>query len=371
MFNADLVGQSGRARELSGPALILERSTLKQNISAMAERCANAGIKLRPHAKTHKSARIAGLQLAAGAVGICCATVHEVCTLARLGIKDILLTTPCAEPRKIVALVAAARLCSLSVVIDHISQIGLWEEALAAAGVTIDVLLDIDIGMGRTGLRCDEVLHTARRVNESKLLRYAGVQAYSGMVQHIELLIDRRGVYLSQMETLSMVLSALRGNGLSPATVSGGGTGTAHLDLQLKHFTELQAGSYAFMDLEYQRVQLTDEAVNPFIPALFVRSNVISANVPGQVTVNAGFKSLSTDGPVPTLRDANSPWKYNFFGDEYGRISGPVIGALRLGDPVDLLVPHCDPTVNLHDVYHILDEGTLTDIWTIDCRGSL
>ena len=371
MFNEDLIGQRGRATELSGPALILDRKTFARNLATMAERCAAAGVNLRPHGKTHKSGRIAMAQMAAGACGICCATAHEVAILASMGIGNILLTSPLAEPRKIAALAALARVVTLSVVVDDDRQVDMWEAALIEADASVSVLIDIDVGMGRTGARGEQVVELASRVRASRVLGYAGVQAYSGMVQHIASYDERKAAYLVQMDQLSRETTALRESGLPPKIVSGGGTGTADIDLTLKLFTELQAGSYVFMDVEYQAVQLTEQPENPFAPALFVRSNVISANVAGHVTVNAGFKSLSTDGPVPVLRDAHLNWRYDFFGDEYGRISGAGVELLQPGDAVDIVVPHCDPTANLHDCYHVIEEDTLVDIWRIDARGSL
>lgn len=371
MFNEDLIGQHGRAIELSGPALILDKRTFFRNLVAMAERCAAAGVNLRPHGKTHKSGRIAMAQMAAGACGICCATAHEVVVMAGTGVSNILLTSPLAEPRKIAALAALASMVTLTVVVDDERQVDLWEAALTGTEGAVSVLVDIDVGMGRTGVRGERVVELAKRVQASRALSYAGVQAYSGMVQHIASYEERKAAYLVQMEQLSKAVTALQESGLPPRTVSGGGTGTADIDLTLKLFTELQAGSYAFMDVEYQAVQLTEQPENPFIPALFVRSSVISANVAGHVTVNAGFKSLSTDGPVPVLRDAHLNWRYDFFGDEYGRISGAGVDALRPGDAVDIVVPHCDPTANLHDCYHVIEDDTLVDIWRIDARGSL
>jgi D-serine deaminase-like pyridoxal phosphate-dependent protein len=371
MFNQDLIGQHGRASALSGPSLILDRPTLLRNIAAMAERCEAARISLRPHAKTHKSAQIANRQLAAGAVGICCATAAEALALGGLGIGNILLTTPLGEPRKIKALAQLAPHMHLSIVVDHVSQIEAWELALSGSDAKIDALVDVDIGMGRTGARGNAVVHLARRLRESKNLRYAGVQAYSGIVQHIASFAERKAVYLDQLQHLQHVIAALRQSGLTPTTVSGGGTGTAEIDRSLGLFTEIQPGSYVFMDVEYEAVALNGDAVNPYKPALFIRAAVISANVVGQVTVNAGFKALSTDGPLPTIWGKQPEWRYDFFGDEYGRISGHSQEDLRLGDPVDLLVPHCDPTVNLHDSYHVLEDDTLVDIWPIDARGSI
>lgn len=369
--NHDLIGEPRRAGELSGPALILNKDTFYGNLTAMADRCTAAGITLRPHAKTHKSAFIALEQIKAGAVGICCATAHEVIKLGQLGVKNILLTSPLAEPRKISALVLLAHDVQLTVVVDHASQVSMWDEALAGKTENLDVLADVDIGMGRTGVRDGGIVELARQIQASKYLNYVGIQAYSGLVQHITSFEERQDVYATQMEKLKKDIEALREAGVAPKVISGGGTGTMSLDLSMGLLTELQFGSYAFMDVEYEQVELVEKGSNPFRPALFVRASVISANVPGQVTVNAGSKSLSADGPAPVLHGRDSSWHYEFFGDEYGRVSGPGVDDLKLGDYVDIVVPHCDPTVNLHDFYHLVDDETLVAIWHVDGRGAL
>ncbi|MFM0047236.1 DSD1 family PLP-dependent enzyme [Paraburkholderia sediminicola] len=370
LSNDVLVGKFGRAGELCGPALVVEKDTFFRNLHAMAERCTAAGVALRPHAKTHKSARVAREQISAGAVGICCATANEAITLGRLGIDNILLTTPVTEQRKISALVALASEIALGVVVDHVSQLELWERALDGSGTNLNVLVDVDIGMRRTGARGGDVVALAKRIQQSHGMTYAGIQAYSGMVQHIEKFDDRETAYRAQLETLREIIEILRVEEAAPEVVSGGGTGTMDMDLSMGLMTEVQFGSYVFMDVEYSSVKLLPKSENPFGPALFVRSAVISANASEHLTINAGFKSLSTDGPLPQIRDETST-RYEFFGDEYGRISGSKIKNLKLGDHIDIVVPHCDPTVCLHDYYHLIDHDTLVDIWTIDARGPL
>lgn len=368
--NEVLVGEFGRAGDLWGPALVLEKETFFRNLHAMAERCAAAGVALRPHAKTHKSAQVAREQISAGAVGICCATANEAITLGRLGIDNILLTTPVTERQKISALVTLASEITLGIVVDHTSQLELWERAIDGSGANLSVLVDVDIGMRRTGARGGDVVALAKRIQQSCGMTYAGIQAYSGMVQHIEEFDDRETAYRAQLENLREIIELLRVEEAAPRIVSGGGTGTMDMDLSMGLMTEVQFGSYVFMDVEYSSVKLLPKNENPFSPALFVRSAVISANAREHLTINAGFKSLSTDGPLPQIRDDAST-RYEFFGDEYGCISGPKIENLKLGDHIDIVVPHCDPTVSLHDYYHLIDHDTLVDIWRIDARGPL
>ena len=228
--------------------------------------------------------------------------------------------------------------------------------------------------MNRTGaLTPEAALEIATLLKNSALLKYSGVQAYSGRVQHINDFAERRKAYGVQLDRLKTVLEKLRANGLAPEIVSGGGTGTFAIDAVAGIFTESQAGSYVFMDVEYAAVQLFPAMTNPWQHSLFLRASVVSANVPGQVTVNAGFKSFATDGPAPAIYGDTAPGMiYEFYGDEYGRlILGPDTVPPVLGSTADLFTSHCDPTINLHDWLHIVEGDTLVDIWEIDARGVL
>lgn len=367
--NASLVGKPGKAIDMLGPALVVERRAFLRNVQCMQDLCRSAGMALRPHAKTHKCSQVAKVQLAEGAVGICCATAREVLSFAENGVEKILLTSPLVEPRKIEMLASLPRNIELSVVIDHATQVRAWNDAAKRASRHLSVLIDVDLGMGRTGVRGDEVVALAAAVAQAEGLHYAGVQAYSGLVQHIESHAARRAAYEPQMKSLARTIEELMSVGLPPAIVSGGGTGTFALDLSMGIINEAQFGSYIFMDVEYAATELCEETHNPFEPSLFVRSRVISSNAPGGVTIDAGFKSLAADGPMPVLRDTVG--KYQFFGDEYGRVTADEENLPALGEIVDIVVPHCDPTVNLHDFIHVLEGDTLMDIWPIEARGSL
>jgi len=258
------------------------------------------------------------------------------------------------------------------VVIDHPASVAAWTEALGQAKRKLPCLVDVDLGMGRTGAAsADDAVAIARRIDASPTLAYAGVQAYSGRVQHIERYAERRRVYLDQLKKLSAAVEALKGAGLPAKIVSGGGTGTFAIDLEHKLYTESQAGSYLFMDVEYNAVELFRGARNPYSTSLLMRTSVVSANVAGHVAINAGFKCFATDGPVPLLHGALAKKaRYEFFGDEYGRVVlGKGSRPPKVGRAIDLVTPHCDPTVNLHDFYHVLSGDTLIDIWPIDARG--
>jgi D-serine deaminase-like pyridoxal phosphate-dependent protein len=371
--NGDLVGVPGGALRLTTPALWIDYPLLKSNLAAMMARCREAGLKLRPHGKTHKCTRLARAQLDAGASGICCATPHEAFAFLQEGIRGVLITVPVVQQRHYQMLAALHREgADFSVVIDDPRSVSSWRAALGGASRTLPALVDVDIGMGRTGAGTIEAtVGIARELRDARELDYAGVQAYSGRVQHIHDFEERRRIYGEQLEKLRRTINVLKSAGLAPGIVSGGGTGTFAIDADSGVYTESQAGSYLFMDVEYGLVKMFRGERNPWATSLFLRTSVVSANVPGQVTLNAGFKCLATDGPRPEVCGEQFPGsRYEFFGDEYGRlVSGERTPAL--GSSVDLITPHCDPTVNLHDWYHVIEGDSLVDIWPIDARGVL
>ncbi len=372
-INQALVGQQDGALRVTTPALMLNLLALQKNIETMVELCRDAGLDLRPHAKTHKSPDIAHLQIKAGAAGVCCATPHEAMAMAENGVDRILVTSPVVQPVHFERLAALHRSgTKLMVVIDHPRQIEQWQNALKDAA-PIPALVDFDIGMGRTGVCSeDDAIAIARMMTDSRSFNYKGVQAYSGMVQHINDYWERRETYGRQLDVLERRLAALAKHGLSPEIVSGGGTGTLALDVERKLYTETQVGSYIFMDVEYNEVQFFPDRTNPYLTSLFLRTTVLSANTPGQVTINAGFKCMATDGPLAHVMSPSPGYSYRLYGDEYGRIvlsddaPRPAVGSI-----VDLITPHCDPTVNLHDCYHVFEGERLVDIWPVSARGTL
>jgi D-serine deaminase-like pyridoxal phosphate-dependent protein len=215
-----------------------------------------------------------------------------------------------------------------------------------------------------------DAVRLARRIEALPELRYRGIQAYYGHLQHVPAYADRRVKAAEQWARLRPFLDALRSKGLSPGIVTGGGTGTHLLDLEEGPFTEIQPGSYLFMDKQYGAVELAPGAVS-FRTALNVATRVISTNQPGLAVLDAGFKAMATDaGPALVASGAPADATYQFMGDEHGglRIAA---GAARpeVGDLVRLVAPHCDPTVNLHDCLHVMQGKRLIDIWPIDARG--
>lgn len=366
--NAGLIGKPKSRQALATPALILDLGAFEHNLKTMARLCRQAGVALRPHAKTHKSVEVARRQIAAGAIGISVATVREAAVLVEAGLPGVLLTTPVVGDIKLdIVFGLAKRGKDFMAVVDTLAGV----EALERGGRKLTVLVDLDIGMTRTGVHdVAGALKLIRRVQSSKVLKLGGVQAYSGMVQHIALPADREKAYNVELEHLKTVLNAASEElGYKPEIVTGGGTGSFEIDRRAGLFTECQCGSYVFMDVEYEDVQLLSTGPNPFKTALFVQCTVVSNNHQTSPTTDGGFKTFSMDGPIPRLaKGVSKDAVYKYFGDEFGKVPGE---KLKLGAKVELVTPHCDPTVNMHDFYHCVRGNVLEEIWRVDARGSL
>ncbi|WP_439815329.1 DSD1 family PLP-dependent enzyme [Zavarzinia sp. CC-PAN008] len=376
--NGHLVGVAGGAARLATPALVLDFDLFQANLARMAQHGRDTGLALRPHAKTHKSADIARLQRAAGAIGVCCAKLGEAEALADhwADMADVLLTSPVVTPDGIARLIRlAARVPGLMVVADNAANVAALGHAAWQAGILLPVLVDIDLGMHRTGIASPRAEALARRIATTPGLTFAGIQAYGGQWQHIADYDARRAKVLEGLEALTVLVGALDAAGLPARIVTGGGTGTHAIDPAARVFTELQVGSYIFMDVDYDAVALegpagANGAPPPFGPALAVQVTVISANAPGLATTDGGVKAFATDGPAPRILAGAPPGaSYRFMGDEYGCVTLPEGTALGIGDVLLVQVPHCDPTVNLHDWIHVVRDGTLEAIWPVHARG--
>jgi len=373
-LHAHLIGRQGSRRDLNTPVLVLDLDRLDRNIARMAEFAATHGLQLRPHAKTHKSVDIAKRQLAAGAIGQCCAKIGEAEALAEGGITGLHITSP-VVPAAAVERLAALNLRSagLMTVVDHPDNARAIARAVEQAGdAKLSVIIDIDPGIHRTGVASPQTAVELLEVIRSlPALVYRGLQFYCGSHQHIPSYAERETAMRERVDYLRTVIAALTEAGGEPAIVTGGGTGTHRIDAGLGVFTELQVGSYVFMDDEYRACDLTGEegAPIPFETSLMIDTSVISANTPGLFTLDAGIKSMATDGPLPTVEaGADEAARFFLMGDEHGALM-TVPGALALGDRVSLRTPHCDPTVNLYDNYHAVRGQTLDAIWPVSGRG--
>ncbi len=371
--NSALLGRPGGRAALDTPALVLDRPALERNIAAMAAHAHAAGIALRPHVKTHKSVAIARRQVAAGALGVSCVTLGEAEIMVRAGIPGVHLTSPPVTTAKLARLAALARAPhrGLSVVVDHVDTVAALSAALRDVPTPLAVLVDVDAGQGRTGCTVEAAPALARAVHAAPGLRFAGIQAYAGHLQHVAVRAERRERSLRLADRLRGLLRQLAAADLPVPIVTGGGTGTFDLDPEARVFTELQVGSYVFMDVEYLHALADGRNAPPFETALFVATAVIGVNQPAYLVTDAGLKSFATEGPRPEpARGVPSGSRYEFFGDEHGKLFVPA-GAARpaLGAVIECVTPHCDPTVNLHDFYHVVDGDTLVEIWPVDARG--
>lgn len=335
------------------PALVVDLDLLEANIARAAADAAAAGKQLRPHMKAHKCVPLARRQIAAGACGMCCATVPEAELLAKSGITGLLLTSPLADPLKMARAVATGAM----VVVDHVTQVHWYQEAAAEAGRQVSVLVDLDIGDHRTGAATlDQAVDIALAIDQASHLWLRGIQAYSVSGSHGANAAERRGISSDCFAHAATVRDAFASHGLHTDILSGGSTGTWTVDLTLPEVTELQAGSYPLMDLAYRKIDAG------FANSMTVLATVISANHADFVTIDAGFKAFSTDrpfGPEPVgLPGAGYRWG----GDEFGYIDST---KLRVGDRVELLPPHCDPTANLYDRIYACRGNNVEEVWPV------
>lgn len=375
-FAQSLVDVAGSRRSIPTPALVCDLDVLTDNIARMARLCETSGVTLRPHLKSHKSAFIASLQLEHGACGLSCAKLSEaeavVEELERRGVAEplsILITSPIAGRQTADRALALAERCELLLVVDHVEGVDEIERAALDAARRLSVLCDVDVGLGRTGITSpDAALAVARRIEATDMLDFAGVQGYAGHAQHTTGRVARREVASESARRIEAVVHALEQAGIRVALRTGGGTGTSVLEGELGVLNELQAGSYVFMDREY-RDALGDDPEGQFAQSLFVTTTVISSNQPDFVTVDAGLKSMATDAGNPTVAGGVEGRSYHFFGDEHGLVTQGAGEILRRGDRLDLVVPHCDPTVDRYDFIWMVRGDRVVSIADVTARG--
>ena len=337
------------------PALLLDLDLFEQNLDRMATHIKSKGKNLRPHVKAHKCPEIARRQMARGAVGMCVATVSEAEMLAGAGISGLLLTSPVADPVKIERIVATGAM----VVVDHLAQVNWYQDAAYAAGKVIDVLVDIDVGDHRTGVPSASLaVAVGQAVDRSTHLRLRGIQAYSVLGSHAGGFAQRKQVSEGAFAVAAEMRGEMLASGLAVDIVTGGSTGTWQIDTEIAVVTELQAGSYVGMDMAYRREGLD------FHNAFKVLATVVSGNHDEFVTVDAGFKAFSTDrGYGPQAADLPGT-VYRWGGDEFGYVD--LNGAkLRVGDRLEFISPHCDPTTNLYDRIYACRGKDVEAVWPV------
>ncbi|KAL3443758.1 hypothetical protein BJX65DRAFT_284752 [Aspergillus insuetus] len=355
--------------DLDTPSMIVDLDLMEQNIHKLFSTLLPTGLNIRPHLKTTKSAALAHKLVAAGAKGCCVAKVSEAEAITAAGFDDILITCEIIGRQKVRRLVELVkRYPRIRIVVDSAVGATAINDALQAEGIEqpIAVLIDLDVGLHRTGVAPGEpALALARHISALPMLRLIGVQGYEGHLQHLHSREDRRNQCLESMKILTDTATALRNAGFNIQVVTTGGTGTAEFCATVPGVTELQPGSFIFMDTDYRN------AVGTFYGnSLTILSTVISQQGERRVTIDAGLKSLTTDSGLAECKD--SRYSHENLGDEHGALSWEEgTPGLSIGQRVEMVPSHIDPTINLHDVYYAHRKGVIEEIWAVDSRGKV
>ncbi len=364
--------------DVDTPALIIDLVAFERYLARLAERAgAFPGLRVRPHAKTHKSPAIAHRQIAHGAVGMCCQKVGEAEVMVEGGIRDVLVTNEVVGARKLARLAALARQARIGVCVDDPGNVDALSAAVAEVGAEIDVYVEIDVGQGRCGVAPGaDTADLAAQVADRPALRLAGLQAYHGAAQHIRDHAERAAAVADAVAAVRTCHQALAERGLEAARVTGAGTGSWPIEAGSGVYHEIQPGSYIFMDADYARVR--DAPGAPLAESrehsLYVHARVMSAGTPGRAVVDAGHKAAAVDSGLPVPFDLDGA---EFVGasDEHGALAVPHNAGPAVGTLLRLVPGHCDPTVNLHDWYvgirGGLPDGRVECLWPVAARGAL
>ena len=358
--------------DLDTPALCVDLDTFDRNIAALRAGLAGTGVASRPHAKTHRCPEIARRQLAGGSIGVCAAKLGEAEALFSGGVEPILMTTACVTPatiRRAMRLRAANPRFVQAV--DHAQNARDLSDAAREAGVAADVVVDVAIGM-RSGVPADDrAIALAQLVDSLPNLTLRGVISYDGSAQHIKGFAARRDETLRRFQPSMAIVEAMQRAGLNTEIFSGGGTGTWSIMAAVPGVTDVQVGSYIFMDCQYLEIGCeTNEALNTdFAPSLTVITTVLNDYFPNRLTTDAGTKALTLNRPGPVV--VGEPgFSYEAASDEFGVIQYETTSrAYRVGDRLELVVPHCDPVVNEYDRLHATRGGRVEAVWPISARG--
>jgi D-serine deaminase-like pyridoxal phosphate-dependent protein len=353
--------------DLDTPALVLDVELVERNLAAMAELGRRLGKHIRPHVKTHKTPWLARLQMQHGAIGVSAAKLGEVEAMIQGGVTEILLTSEIAGPRKVARLLALSRHAHLINVVDDFAAAAVIAAAFEADGRALEILVDVNVGTNRTGVDWGEpAVAFAQEIASLPGLRFRGFQGYEGHLQHIYDEAEREAACRAAMERLGTTARLAREAGLPVEIVSTAGTGTARFAAQSAEVTELQPGSYVVMDSDYGRVGGLD-----FAHSLTILTTVISHASPDRAVCDAGHKTASVDSGMPVVKDRPGV-TYVRASDEHGNLAiEPTAGPLKVGDRLELIPSHCDPTINLHDVFYVVRNDTLEAVWPIAARGAI
>ena len=364
--------------EVDTPALLIDLDAFERNLKRMADAVSKAGVRLRPHAKTHKSPIIGQKQIALGAVGLCCQKVSEAAVMVEGGVQDVLVSNEVIGARKLDRLAALSRQARVIGCVDNPLGVSSMAAAAERHGARLDVLVEINVGASRCGVDPGEpAVALAQLIAREKHLRFAGLQAYQGRAQHFRTIEERRTAIDEAISRSAATVKALKAAGLSCDIVGGAGTGTFEIEAASGVYNELQAGSYIFMDADYARNKRADGGpYDMFEHALFVYATVMSMTQSDRAVVDAGLKSFTFEsGPPEPVGFAGAV--YERPSDEHGNLNLAQANTRPgLGDKVRLIPGHCDPTVNLHDWYVGIRglEGAspvVESVWPVAARGAV
>ena len=370
----NIPAQTGMAeQDIQTPCLVIDLDAFERNVGKMRDFCEKSGIGLRAHGKMHKSADVARHQIEhGGAIGICCQKVSEAEAFARAGIGDILITNQVRDPQKIQRLARMPKLGSRIICcIDDLTNVEELSQAAVKNGTSIECLVELDCGAGRCGVdSADAAVAIAQAIDAAPALIFSGIQAYNGDAQHLRTYDERKTAYEAVQVFVVEVVDALKRQGLSCGIISGAGTGSFEFEGASGIFTELQCGSYAFMDAAYGRIEDKDGkpfSSGEFDHALFIFTSVMSHTKPDRAICDAGLKVQSVDSGLPVVF-GQPDLEYIRCSDEHGIIADPQ-GRLRINDKLRLVPGHCDPTCNIHDWYVCVRNGTVEALWPVTARG--
>ena len=359
--------------DIQTPCLVLDLDALERNIRKMGDYAKAHGMRHRVHGKMHKSVDVAKLQeRLGGAVGVCCQKVSEAEVFARGGIKDILVSNQVRDKAKIDRLARLPKFgCRTIVCVDDLANVADLSEAAAKHGTTLEVFIEIDCGAGRCGVTTTpEVVAIATAIDKADGLKFAGLQAYQGAMQHLDSYDDRKAKIDIAVDMVRDAVAGLKEVGLECDIIGGGGTGSYYFEGNSGVFNELQCGSYAFMDADYGRILDADGNridQGEWENALFILTSVMSHAKADKAIVDAGLKAQSVDSGLPVVFGRNDV-EYIKCSDEHGVIMDPN-GVLKINEKLKLVPGHCDPTCNVHDWYVGVRNGKVEVVWPVSARG--
>ncbi len=359
-----------RVEEIATPALAVDLDAFERNVATLKQRLEAAGVRLRAHAKTHKSVDIARYQLDhGGACGICCQKVSEAEVMVAGGIGDVMVSNQVVDPVRIERLARLATRARILVCVDDAGNVADLAAAAQRHGVTLECLVEIDCGAGRCGVAPGAAaVGIARAIEAAPGLAFAGLQAYQGAAQHIRDYSEREAAIATAVGHAATTVELLRAAGLECAIVAGAGTGSYAFEAASGVYNEMQCGSYIFMDADYQCVRdARGEPIDEFANALFILTSIMSCARAGFAVCDAGLKVMSVDSGLPRVY-GESDIEYVNCSDEHGVLADPT-DRLALNDRLRLVPGHCDPTCNLHDWYVGLRGDRVECLWPVSARG--